>query len=345
MPSKVLSASTRSKTTRIFFGKEPNLMVNIVTHILFATDFSPSSTPAFRYAVEWAKTFEASLTILHVVSLQPGLDIDAGIAQRFLDEQRKAAKDQLQELLEEAQKQVSKTTSELLGGLPSDMITQVAKDKHMDLIVTGTHGWTGFNRVVFGSVAERVIQRAPCPVLCIPHRENEEISAMHRLNVEPKHVLLPLNFSDCSMDAYEYAVQFAKWFDTPLTLVHAIEPLSYSLDFTLTHPLEETSKRQHVKDRLDELTEVLASQGLSAKYELLDKPPLEAILELSANNETDLILMGTHGRKGLSRLILGSTTSRVLEQSPYPVLTVKSPKFQGGHHPNPEPTSSGSSET
>ncbi len=307
-------------------------MVNMITRILFATDFSPSSAPAFRYAIEWAKTFDASLTILHVVSLQPGLDIDAGIAQRFLDEQRKTAQDQLQRLLEEAKPQVPNTSIELLGGLPSDIICQTAKDNDIDLIVTGTHGWTGFNRVVFGSVAERVIQRGPCPVLCIPHRKDEDVSAMHQLNMHPKHVVLPLNFSDCSMDAYEYAVQFAKWVDTPLTLVHAIEPLSYSLDFTLTHPLQEATKREQVKKRLSELTEVLTNQGLTARYELLDQPPVEAILELSAQNEADLILMGTHGRKGLSRLILGSTTFRVLEQSPYPVLTVKSPKFQGGHH-------------
>ena len=234
------------------------------------------------------------------------LDIDAGIAQRFLDEQRKVAQEQIQQLLEEAQQDVPNTTAEVLGGLPSGIICQVAKDKKCDLIVTGTHGWTGFNRVVFGSVAERVIQRGPCPVLCIPHRESQEISAMHSLNIQPKHVVLPLNFSDCSMDAYEYAVQFAKWFDTPLTLIHAIEPLSYSLDFTLTHPLQETTKREQVKNRLTELTEVLAKQGLTANYELLDKPTVEAILEISANQETDLILMGTHGRKGLTRLILGS---------------------------------------
>jgi nucleotide-binding universal stress UspA family protein len=309
-------------------------MVKIVTHVLLPTDFSPSSAPAFRYAVEWAKVFEAQLTLLHVHPLHPGLDIDAAVAKKFLDEQRKVAREELENLLAEARQQVPSASMELLAGLPSEYICQVAREKKCDLIIMGTHGWTGFNRVLFGSVAERVIQRAPCPVLSIPHREPEDISAMHPLQILPRQVVLPLEFSDCSMDAYEYAVQIAKWFDVPLTLVHAIEPLSYSLDFTLTHPLQEKTNRDKVEKRLVDLTAVLSEQGLSARYELLDKPTIVGILETSAIQQADLIVMGTHGRKGLTRLVLGSTASKVLEQSPYPVLTVKSPKFEGGHHPS-----------
>jgi nucleotide-binding universal stress UspA family protein len=309
-------------------------MVKIVTHVLLPTDFSPSSAPAFRYAVEWAKVFEAQLTLLHVHPLHPGLDIDAAVAQKFLDEQRKVAREELENLLAEARKQVPGASMELLAGLPSEYICQVAREKKCDLIIMGTHGWTGFNRVLFGSVAERVIQRAPCPVLSIPHREPEDISAMHLLQILPRQVVLPLEFSDCSMDAYEYAVQIAKWFDVPLTLIHAIEPLSYSLDFTLTHPLQEKTNRDKVEKRLADLTAVLSEQGLSARYELLDKPTIIGILETSAIQQADLIVMGTHGRKGLTRLVLGSTACKVLEQSPYPVLTVKSPKFEGGHHPS-----------
>ncbi len=152
---------------------------------------------------------------------------------------------------------------------------------------------------------------------------------------------MPIDFSDCSIDAYEYGVEVAKWFDASLTLVYAIEPLSYSLDFSLTHPLEDKANRKKIVQRLEKLTTVLIEQGLSARYELVDKPSMEAILKASAAQEADLVVMGTHGRKGLSRLLLGSTTAKVLQHSPYPILTVKSPKFEGGHHPDTkkEPTS------
>lgn len=308
-------------------------MINIVTHILFATDFSPCSAPAFCYAVEWAKVFDAQLTVFHGLSLQPGLDIDAGMAQRYLDEQRNVAQDHLNQLLAEAHQHVPQASIEMRAGLPSSQICDVAREHKADLIITGTHGWTGFNRVLFGSVAERVIQRAPCPVLSIPDRSPEETAGMHALTTQPRQMVLPIDFSDCSMDAYEYAVQLAKWFDAPLTLVCAIEPLSYSLDFTLTHPLQDKTNRKKIEQRLQELTTLLVYEGLTAQYELVENHSVEAILETSSAQQADLLVMGTHGRKGLSRLLLGSTTSKVLQHSPYPILTVKSPKFEGGHHP------------
>ena len=304
----------------------------MVTHILFATDFSPCSVPAFRYAVEWAKVFNAQLTIFHGLSLQPGLDIDAGIAQRYLEEQRKVAEEHLNQLLAEAHQKVPQTSIEMRAGLPSSQICDVARECKADLIITGTHGWAGFNRFLFGSVAERVIQRAPCPVLSIPDRSPEETAGIHALTIQPRQIVMPIDFSDCSMDAYEYAVQVAKWFDAPLTLVCAIEPLSYSLDFSLTHPLEDKTNRKKVVQRLEKLTTLLVDEGLSAQYELVEKPSVEAILETSSTQQADLVVMGTHGRKGLSRLLLGSTTAKVLQHSPYPILTVRSPKFEGGHH-------------
>ena len=308
-------------------------MNNIVTHILFATDFSPCSTPAFRYAVEWAKVFNAHITVFHGIYLQTGFDIDAGIAQRYLDEQRNIAQEHLHKLLEETHQQGLKASLETRTGLPSSQICDLARETKADLIITGTHGWTGFNRVLFGSVAERVIQRAPCPVLSVPDRSPEEMADLHSLSIHPRHIVLPVDFSDCSMDAYEYAVLAAKWFDAPLTLIHAIEPLSYSLDFTLTHPLQDKANRKKVEQRLQELTTLLIDEGLSARYELRDQPSTDAIFEASASLGADLLIMGTHGRKGLSRLILGSTTNKILQHSSYPILTVKSPKFEGGYHP------------
>ena len=308
-------------------------MIKFATNILFATDFSESSKPAFRYSVEWGNALDSALTLLNVQSLQPGLDIDAAVSQRFFDEQREAAKVQLDSLLTEAHVERPAAAAQQRTGMPSEQICQFAREQQNDLIILGTHGWSGIDRVLFGSVAERVIIKAPCPVLSIPLRKPEDIAAMHPLNPRPRQIVLPLDFSDCSMDAYEYAVQVAKWFDSAITLVFAIEPLSYSLDFTLTHPLQDKANRKKIQDRLVELTEVLTKEGMTAQHEVSENPAMEATLETCMTKQADLIIMGTHGRKGLSKLVMGSITSKILQHSPYPVLTVKSPKFEGGHHP------------
>jgi len=306
-------------------------MIKFATNILFATDFSESSKPAFRYSIEWGKALDSALTLLNIQSLQPGLDIDASVAQRFFDEQREAARTELENLQSEAKETIPSVTAHQLTGIPSEQICQFAKEQHHDLLVMGTHGWTGIDRVLFGSVAERVIAQAPCPVLSIPLRKPEVISSMHTLNPAPRQIILPLDFSDCSMDAYEYAVQVAKWFDATITLVYAIEPLSYSLDFTLTHPLQDKANRKKIRDRLVELTEVLTKEGMTAEYEIPENLAMEATLEISMTRQADLIVMGTHGRQGLTRLVMGSITNKVLQHSPYPVLTVKSPKWARGH--------------
>ena len=306
-------------------------MVKIVTHILFATDFSPCSASAFQYAIEWANFFGAELTLFHGLALQPGLDIDTGIAQRYVDEQRKVAEDHLKELLRAATKHVPQTAIEIRTGLASAQICSLARERKTDLIITGTHGWAGLSRVIFGSVAERTVQQAPCPVLTIPERSPEETAGLHTLAIQPKQIVLPIDFSDCSIDAYEYGVQIAKWFDASLTLMYAIEPLSYSLDFSLTHPLEDKANRKKIELRLQNLTEVLIKEGLSARFELVERPALESILKVCASQEAHLLIMGTHARKGLPRLIIGSTTAKVLQHSPYPTLTVKNQKFEGRH--------------
>ena len=183
-----------------------------------------------------------------------------------------------------------------------------------------------------GSVAERVVCQAPCPVLTI--RTKEEVNAELAKSSEkaapsmPKHILIPLDFSDCSLDAFEYAIQIAKWFDASVTLLHALEPLSYSLDFNLTHSGEMKQLRQSLETRLSELTDLLKKDGLSADYQLREKPSVDTILRTSTETQADLVVMGTNGRRGLSRVLMGSVTASILRRSSCPVLTVKSPKFK-----------------
>ncbi len=308
-------------------------MKRMIHHIVFATDFSECSMPAFQTALTWANTYEATLDIVHVMGIMQEIELGSAVATLYLKEQQEQAKVTLKELENKAKETLPTVRTHMLEGFPAHEIAAFAETSQADLVITGTHGWTGIDHVMMGSVAERTIYKAPCPVLCVRDLETQKTASTDDLHVRmgtvaPRHILLPIDFSDCSLDAYEYVVNLERSHHISVTLLHVIEPLSYSLDFTLSHPSEDRQHREEVKTRLANLTNAFTKQGLTANYLIKSKPTSEAILEALSESGADLIVMGTHGRQGLRRLMMGNVAAAVLRQSPVPVLTVKSPKFK-----------------
>ena len=309
-----------------------NEMKNVAPHILLATDFSVCSTKAMEYACIWATNFQADLTIVHVVGNYAGMDLDEAIVKTYIEEQIQQSHEKLEHMVIEAKQYIPGVQSRLVSGNPTEEICQVALESQADLMIMGTHGWTGYNRAVMESVTERVVCQAPCPVLTI--RTQEEVNAewvqpsVAQTPSVPKHILIPLDFSHCSLDAFEYATQIAKWFDASVTILHALEPLSYSLDLNLMQPVDDKQLRQSIEIRLSELADNLKKDGLSADYLLGAKPSVDNILGTSTDAKADLVVMGTHGRRGLSRVLMGSVTASILRRSSCPVLTVKSPQYK-----------------
>ncbi len=309
-------------------------MKNAIHRILFATDFSQSSLLAFHTALRWAKSCDARLDIVHVMGMVHEVDLDSAVANMYIQEQRQDATTELEQLASLAKESIREVHFHMLEGIAAEEIATLAQNSQADLVVTGTHGRTGIDHVMLGSVAERVISKAPCPVLTICDTERENKTSSTRdvqtgaLHSVPHHVLIPIDFSDCSLEAYEYADNLEKTFDLSITVIHALEPLSYSLDFTLSHPAEDRQHREKVKTQLIDLTNAFTRQGVTANYVITHKPASEAIIETVNKIGADLIVMGTHGRQGLRRLVMGNVAAAVLRQSPVPVLTVKSPKFK-----------------
>ncbi len=305
----------------------------MINHIVFATDFSQSSMPAFQTSLLWAHTWEATLDIIHVRGMIHEVDPDSAMANIYIKEQQEQAKVLLEELANKAKETLSTVHTHLLEGFPDREIAIFSKTSRADLVITGTHGWSGIDHVMMGSVAERVICKAPCPVLSIRALEAKKTTSTDELTVRtrptaPHHILLPIDFSDCSLDAYEYVTNLEKSSNIAITLLHVIEPLSYSLDFSLSYPAEDRQHREDVKARLAALTDALTKQGLTTNYLLKSKPISEAIMATAVESGVNLIVMGTHGRQGLRRLVMGNVAAAVLRQSPIPVLTVKSQKLK-----------------
>jgi nucleotide-binding universal stress UspA family protein len=139
----------------------------IAQHILVPTDFSEYADCALDYAIELAKIFQARVTVLyvfHVPSLALG-EAPPTVIDDTLQAMETNVRQQAQKALARVLKAGLQGDSIIVEGAPFQMITDVAKDKEADLIVMGTHGRTGLTHVLMGSVAERVVRIAPCPVL------------------------------------------------------------------------------------------------------------------------------------------------------------------------------------
>jgi nucleotide-binding universal stress UspA family protein len=143
-------------------------------HILAPTDFSEYSKKAAASAVELAKTFGAKLTILHVIELPPypveGY-VPPSLTATFLDELERQASQDLAQLVPDAESAGVVVARRVTVGSPYRKIIDMAEDEQVDLIVMATAGRTGFSHLIVGSIAERVVRTAPCPVLTIRPRE------------------------------------------------------------------------------------------------------------------------------------------------------------------------------
>lgn len=141
--------------------------ISAIRRILVPTDFSPPSEEAARYAATVAKQFKARLILLHVNEAYPYSTTDSLVLVDHTRALQKIARGLLSGLRDQLEAQGLSVTAHLVVGNPYSEIIRRAKRDAVDLIVIGTHGRTGVEHLLLGSVAERIVRLAPCPVLTI----------------------------------------------------------------------------------------------------------------------------------------------------------------------------------
>ncbi|SPP63064.1 universal stress protein [Nitrospira lenta] len=301
--------------------------------VFLATDFSKWALRAEEYACCLAATWRATLTVLTVLEFPPGINPEYPVNQVYLSELMKAGAKQLVELKARASSRGIALHTRIATGIPCEEVLAAVKAEDSDLVVVGTKGKSGLAHVLLGSTAERVIRTASCPVLTVRMDPDEVYSAEAGScgGISLNRILVPVDFSDCSLDAVEYAALMAQRHRASVTLLHVLEPVSYGLDFTLLHSAKREEMRERLTARLDDMTRALVEAKIQAVSQVRGGTPFESILDSARTIQADLIVMGTHGRRGLSHALSGSVAEAVLRQSRCPVLTVRSPKFGSGH--------------
>jgi nucleotide-binding universal stress UspA family protein len=280
--------------------------------ILVPHDFSDPAIAAQKYATALARTFNANLDILHVRQ-RPSTEVTIGFPLGIEGSLDAAARQCLLTLVSAQETPELNPDLQVRCGTPHAEITRYAKERDIDLIVMGTHGRRGLAHAVMGSVAEKVVRTASCPVLTL-RRPQHDLAA--------RNILVATDFGTASETALIYSRALAHVFGARLHLLHVMENCFMRAVVCDPHALEARA-RQHLVERLtDEDRHTLQA---TAALEV-SETPAQAIVEYASEMNIDLIVMGTHGRAAIDHVLVGSVAERVIRTAPCPVLTVRHPE-------------------
>jgi nucleotide-binding universal stress UspA family protein len=299
-----------------------------IQHILCPIDFSDFSRRALDYAVACARWYHATVSVLHVhrsstpvLAMGPFVGPEALQSMSLTDVERG-------ELLAHLNDHVA---SDRAAGIAIDThlyeaidvpgsILSCASSLNADLIALGTHGRSGFERLMLGSVTEKVLRRAACPVLTVPAHAPVSVP---RVAVSFERILCPVDFSKSSARALEYAASLAQEAHARLTVLHVLE-LPPDLSELPHSGVEEyragrfEAARRHLKDAVKALPTTFPVDDLL----LVGRSAYREILRVATEQEADLIVMGIQGRAAVDLMLFGSTTNHVVRQATCPVLTL-----------------------
>lgn len=286
--------------------------------ILVPTDFSADAEMAIGTATALAKSFGASVRLLHVVQppIQPVGPEMAVTPVTFWRELHDAAVKRIGNSKKRVEAAGVRCEIEVIEDIPGFAIAAAAEKAHADLIVMGSRGLTGLKHVLLGSVAERTVRYAKCPVLTVKGERKE---------LQLRTILVPMDFSPAAHRALELAKSLAKSAGPAhLVLVHAyyipveIEQYLVEKGDTAFDRLSES-----VTKELEKMLTALQDAKISSEYIARRGAPERVVLEVATEKHADVVVMGTHGRRGLSHLFLGSVAERVVRTSEIPVITVR----------------------
>lgn len=302
--------------------------------ILCPIDFSDTSARALRYAAATAEWFGAELAVVHVhrlavpVSMAAGRGSGAGLA-----ESSPPSSDERDQLATNLRSFVNGEVANYRAltwhldehtDVPEALLAR-ARRMGADLIVVGTHGRAGLQRLLLGSVAERLLRAAPCAVLAVPPEAPATPAQPPRVD----RVLCGVDFSPSSQRALECARAVADRARAALTVAHIVELPPDVPDY----PQADLSRYREARfaEAQAAMQTVLAGSGRTgdshahahADALLLAGRAGPELLRVAAEQQARLIVMGVQGRSSADLLMFGSVTHHVLRQAPCPVLAIR----------------------
>ncbi len=286
--------------------------------ILCPVDFSECSRHALDHAVAIARRSGGAVTALHAVLPVPYADPLMASAIVFTQDDLDRIRLELKNFVsDEVGRTPVATVLVQANSVPG--ILEHARELPADLIVMGTHGRGGFERLMLGSVTERILRKATCPVLTVPPRVADAVPAGP---VVFKKILCAIDFSPASEKALAYATSLARESEAGLTLVHVVEPLPVyepvvagGTGFFNYEELATEATRARLHD--------IAPRDGRVREVVTTGKPYREILRHAHEEGSDLIVIGVHGRVVDRIGFFGSTTNHIVREAACPVLSLR----------------------
>lgn len=298
--------------------------MNDIRNIVWANDGSAESKRGLEYAKLLAKTFGAKINALYV-SVMPETALfphskaltDELYTWMLQAEQKYAS--EMQKIGEGLEKEGIPFGYEILKGKPSEQIVEYAGKTQSELIIMGNKGLGLIGKLILGSTTLNTLKLSEIPVLGVHD---------HEWSGEIKRILVPVDAAEDVNGSIEYSLRLATHFDADVEVLYVfkLDAYAFEIPVNIIDSMLDLSKKE-LKGRVDKVVKQMESDGYQ-KINITQTisqglNPIISIMDHADRQNADLIVMHTHGRKGLAKFILGSVTEVVMQQSETPVLVIK----------------------
>lgn len=289
-----------------------------VKKVLCATDLSPCSQHALSVAAEVAEAYDATLIVVHIVELwDERYDfLVKDLGKRLAEDARAKVAQELEHLGKSESVPVEVLIRKGHAGVE---LLRAIKESGADLVVVGSHGKGAIDRVLLGSIAERLLHVSPVSVLVARPSPHPDIT----------RIVAGIEASPTAEAGLEWAVDLARREKLgSISVINSFEVPTGYLEAGMTY--ESARKKMHEIHEIDIDRMLAKRKGDAVKIEphIEEGPTAETIVKFASQQEADLIVLGTHGQSRLAAFFLGSVTQKVVRIAPMSVLAVKSSKHR-----------------
>lgn len=293
--------------------------------ILCPVDFSHGSDHAMNYANRLAQIMGAEVHCIHVIdptpygSIMEGVYVSSGTVESSIERIEDHAREIFEKTLERYELMHLQALGHFVHGDPAREIVKLADKLDASHIVLTTHGRTGFDSWMFGSTCEKIVRLSHVPVITLKHPEDELGSEETPLSF--KRVMCPLDLSEFSKKGLEYAVALCRRFQGTLVLSHAVDT---RLEYPMLEPgvgiIDPVNHERDAEAYLQEIANGI--EDAFTEVRVVTGNPYKALVQVMREEEIDMVVMTTHGYRGLSHILLGSNAERLVRLAPCPVMTI-----------------------